>query len=70
MLEVITDPVESRSETSIYRRNQKSADEKLANLVGPPGEYPAIQAKAEEERNNLDVADQRGAEKLLGVPED
>ena len=52
MLEVITDPVESQVDATSYnRRNQKAADEKLANMVeATPEEIRAIREKLKEQR--------------------
>lgn len=71
MLEVIIDPVKSQTGDFFYRRNEKLAAEKLAQLTNSsPEELAAILKKLRENEYSLTALSGEERRRLLGTPEE
>jgi len=69
MLKVITDPIESQVRDFYFRRTEKIAAERLAEMSRTPAdEIEAIQKKLRENDNNLTSLSAGERQKLLGAP--
>lgn len=70
MLKVITEPVESQARDFYFRRAQKVADEKIAQLTqSDPDEIKRIREKLKKEENNLTALTAEERRLLMGAPQ-